>query len=404
MRGPSFLQTEAARVRSSGLAALLALGVLVACASGIGMDDVQIPDFHVYFAMDLTDLDGRGHPQMAISDGFHSHGNSIESVALLAGGSSPTLTSRLSQPYGATDLAYGDLDGDGLQDLVVLLSGYNQPNQLKVYLQDGTHPGQFLAPQVLTLPGGDDWLKLADLNGDGYLDIVTDTGQPVVLFQDAAHRGSFSAPVNLGIPRGYLVCCDLDGDGLTDLAVASGDGTLRLFLQTPTPGPLSIGPVYALSGRPVDLCTGDLDGDGRPDLAVAVQTSSSPSSGSIVTYVHDAGAAASFHRVATGLAFSGGLAYGAGLVCADLDGDGKADLAYTQQGAGIVTTCLQLPGSAVAFGPRSDRGGFNLPIVLKAFDLDGDGRKDLIVAADSVFVLRQDPLQPGHFLAPVRLL
>ena len=91
-------------------------------------------------------------------------------------------------------------------------------------------------------------------------------------------------------------------------------------------------------------------------------------------------------------------------MCADLDGDGKADLAYTQQGAGIVTTCLQLPGSAVAFGPRSDRGGFNLPIVLKAFDLDGDGRKDLIVAADSVFVLRQDPLQPGHFLAPIRLL
>ena len=404
MKGPSFLATEAARTRASGLAALLALMVLIACASGIGGGDFQGPDFHVYFALDATDLDGKAHPQVAITDGFHSHGSSIESVALLAGGSSPTLTSRLSQPYSATDLAYGDLDGDGLQDLVVLLTGYNQPNQLRVYLQDGAHPGQFLAPQVITLPGGDDWLKLADLNGDGYLDIITDTGQPVVLFQDAAHRGSYLAPVNLGVPRGYLVCCDLDGDGRTDLAVASRDGTIRLFLQTLTPGLLSVGPVYALGGQPVDLSTGDLDGDGRPDLAVAVQTSSSPSSGSIVTYVHDAGAAASFHKVATGLAFSGGLGYRAGLVCADFDGDGKADLAYTQQGAGIVTTCLQLPGSAVAFGPRSDRGGFSLPIVIRAFDLDGDVRRDLIVAADSVFVLRQDPLQPGHFLAPARLL
>jgi hypothetical protein len=404
LKGRTFLRTEAALIRSSGLAAHLALGLLVACASGIGMDDVQIPDFHVYFALDATDLDGRGHPQVAITDGFHSHGNRIDSVALLAGGSSPTLTSRLAQPYGPTDLAYGDLDGDGLQDLVVLLSGYNQPNQLRIYLQDGAHPGQFLAPQAITLPGGNYWLKLADLNGDGCLDILTDMGQPVVLFQDAAHRGSFLAPVNLGIPRGYLVCCDLDGDGRTDLAVASGDGTLRLFLQTPTPGLLSAGPVYALGGQPVDLCTGDLDGDSRPDLAVAVQTNPSPSSGLIVTYVHDAGAAASFHKVATGLTFSGGLAYGAGLVCADLDGDGKADLAYTQEGAGIVSICLQLPGSAVAFGPRNDRGGFNLPIVLKAFDLDGDGRKELIVAADAVFVLRQDPLQPGHFLAPTRLL
>jgi len=404
LRGPSFLQTEAARIRSSGLTAILALGVLVACASGIGMDDVQIPDFHVCFALDATDLDGCGHPQVAITDGFYSHGNSIKSVALLAGGNSPILTARLAQPYSATGLAYGDLDGDGFQDLVVLLSSYNQPNQLKVYLQDRAHPGQFLAPQVLTLPGGDDWLMLADLNGDGCLDIITDTGQPVVLFQDAAHRGSFFAPMNLGVPRGYLVCCDLNGDGLTDLAVASGDGTLRLFLQTSTPGVLSAGPVYALGGQPVDLCTGDLDGDGRPDLAVAVQTSSSPSSGPIVAYVHDVGPAASFHQVATGLAFSGGLAYGAGLVCADFDGDGKADLAYVQQGAGILSICLQLPGSAVAFGPRSDRGGFSLPIVLKSFDLDGDGRKDLLVAADSVFVLRQDPLQPGHFLAPQKLL
>jgi hypothetical protein len=404
MRGPSFHQTEAARIRFSGLAGLLALMVLVACASGIGGGDVQIPDFHLYFALDATDLDGHGHPQVAIADEFHSHGNSIQSVALLAGGSSPALTSRLAQPYGATDLAYGDLDGDGLLDLVVLLSGYNQPNQLRIHLQDGAHPGQFLAPQVLTLPGGDDWLKLADLNGDGCLDLITDTGQPVVLFQDAAHRGSFLAPVNLGVPRGYLVCCDLDGDGRTDLAVASGDGTLRLFLQTPTPGLLSAGPVYTLGGQPVDLCTGDLDGDGRPDLAVAVRTSASPSSGRIDAYVHDAGAAAAFHKVATGLAFSGGLAYGAGLVCADLDGDGKADLAYTQEGAGLVTTCLQLPGSAVAFGPRSDHGGFNLPIVVKAFDLDGDGRRDLLVAADAVFVLRQDPLQAGHFLAPARLL
>ncbi len=362
-------------------------------------------DFHVYFALAAVDLDGHGQPQVAISDAFYTEGGHTNSVALLSGGSAPTLKARLGQAYTVADLTYGDLDGDGLQDLVILLSDVGQPNLVKICLQDPAHPGQFLAPRTISLPAGDDWIKLADLNGDGCLDIVTDTGQPVVLFQDPAHRGTFLAPADLGIPRGYVVCCDLDGDGRTDVAVTAMDGTLRLYLQTPTPGVLSAGPVYALGGPPVDFCMGDLDGDGRPDLVVAVQTHASPVSGFLVAYVHDAGAAASFHTVATGLTFSGGgIGYGYGMVCADFDGDGKADIAYTQYGTGLVTTCLQLPGPTVAFGTRTDRSGFTLPSVLRAFDLDGDGRKDLLVAADSVFFLRQDPAHPGSFLAPVRLL
>lgn len=383
-----------------GAMSLVALG---GCASGIGGGDFVIPDFHVFFTLEGVDLDGHGHARLAVADGFHQNSGRTFSVALLSGGSTPSLSARLVQPWMPTGLAFGDVDGDGLADLVVLDTDTYQANRLSIHLQDSAHPGQFLTPKVITLPQGDEWVRLADLNSDGCLDILTDIGHPVALIQEPAHRGNFGAPIDLGFPRGKVVCCDLNGDGLTDVAVATIQGSLQTFLQ-PAPGGIwQAGPSFALGGQPAGFTAGDLDGDGAQDLVVAVVTATGPSRGYLIAYLHDPGAGASFHATFTGLSFTGGLGW-QGLVCTDLNGDGKADLAYTQTGSGAVTVSLQLPGPTVSFSPTSSFGGFSNLGALRAFDLDQDGRKDLLVAADRLCLLRQDPQHPGSFLPPAQLL
>ena len=387
----------------------LAAGLLVTllgCASGIGVDDFIVPTFHSYFAVAAADLDGRGQVQVAATDFLSGTGNHSHSVALLAGagGGVPRLADRLTLTQSPNAVVYGDLDGDGLQDLVVLTAEYNEPSHLQIYLQDPARPGSFLTPQVVALPAGGGSLCLADLDGDGRLELLTWAGGTWSLHQDPVRRGTFLAPVALpGIPQGFLVAADLNGDGRTDLAVAAADQTLRIFLQDPASGTLVAGPVHNLAGVPLAFCAGDLNGDGRPDLALALRTTVSPSAGSIVVYAQAPGSAGSFQAVATGLTFTGGLGF-SGLVFADLDGDGRGDLAYTQVGPGVLSISLQQAGSPGVFGPRTDRGGFSVPGALPAADLDGDGRQDLLVASSSLDLLRQDPARSGTFLAPVRLL
>jgi len=388
-------------------AALLAgvLAALAGCASGIGAD-FTVPAFHVYFALASANLNGSGQLQVAATDFLSGTGVAGRSVALLDGtvGGVPRLSGHVTLAQSPESLAYGDLDGDGLQDLVVLTADYNEASHLGIYLQDPMRPGSYRMPQVVALPAGGSGVALADLDGDGRLEILTYAGGSLLLHQDPARPGIFLAPVALpAIPRGFLICADLNGDGRIDLAVAAPDRTLRLFLQNPMTGCLEAGPVLTLAGVPVACCIGDLDGEGRPDLALALRTSESPSAGSIVIYAHDAGSAPAFHAVATGLTFTGGLGYG-GLIFADLDGDGRGDLAYTQQGPGLLSIGLQLAAAPGTFGTRTDKGGWTLPGALLAVDVDGDGRRDLLLAHSALEVLRQDPAHPGTFLAAVRLL
>ena len=153
-------------------AALLAgvLAALAGCASGIGAD-FTVPAFHVYFALASANLNGSGQPQVAATDFLSGTDVAGRSVALLDGtvGGVPRLSGRVTLAQSPESLAYGDLDGDGLQDLVVLTADYNEASHLGIYLQDPTRPGSYRMPQVVDLPAGGSGVALADLDGDGRL-------------------------------------------------------------------------------------------------------------------------------------------------------------------------------------------------------------------------------------------
>lgn len=182
----------------------------------------------------------------------------------------------------ATDVAVVDIDGDGRTDVLTLeqlsTSETNRQGRLLVYRQ--RTPGAFAAAEV-HLVGYYPWhFVIADIDGDAAPDLViTDPSAHTawMLLQDANNRGQFKVPVQLSANvRSYnAAVADLNGDGALDIALpGAGDDAAALILyQDPSrPGEFQPGVTLAMPGRGSHMIAGDLNQDGRPDLAGPVLT------------------------------------------------------------------------------------------------------------------------------------
>src|SRR5208283_2126106 len=161
---------------------------------------------------------------------------------------------RIVQGISPTSFVIADVNGDGVPDIV----GSNcfsvdpcYPNyDLVVLLGDGK--GSF--PTQFTYTTASGVAAVADINGDGKPDILSDAG---VMLGNG--DGTFQPPIGPGFSMPVAIA-DFNGDGHLDVAtntellLGNGDGTFQ-------PG------IYLgnLSGG---LAVGDFNGDGRPDLAV----------------------------------------------------------------------------------------------------------------------------------------
>jgi hypothetical protein len=298
-----------------------------------------------------------------------------------------------------------DFNGDGFADVVALNTVvppvYNNSSNLQTYLS--TAAGAY-APPVST-PDGDNplYIASADLNGDGFNDVVTASyadGALAVFFNNKTSPGTFNPALVLNSPgASQLAIADMNGDGLPDLV--SADFGVSLFLQT-SPGTFAA-PISLYSGGANWVALGDLNGDGAPDVAltdsVGVKVLMHTGAASSTTY---ATPMAVFTQTANLNVIGGNI-----IAIADVDGDGLNDLVITDPGptggaAPTVNVLLQNP---------ADHGTFLAPvsyptasqdlaqsIVLK--DLTGSGKLDIVIGGfQTVTVLLHDPANPGKFLA-----
>jgi len=181
-----------------------------------------------------------------------------------------------------TQVAVGDLNGDGVPDLVVgnAPDGQGQGGQNVVYLNDGTGNFPNTFPYTRPFGTGNDWttsVALGDLNKDGALDLAVgnySSGQNVVYLNDGAGNfadtGSYTRPFGMGndSTRGVAIG-DMNGDGALDI-VAGNQYEPNVICLNDGAGDWS-GPRRFGTGSDSSLgmALGDMNGDGMLDIIVA---------------------------------------------------------------------------------------------------------------------------------------
>ncbi len=219
---------------------------------------------------------------------------------------------------------------------------------------------------------------LADLDGDGYAEIVTaDERDGTVTVWRGGGDGAFSKPVHYpaGVQPVALVAADPDGDGHVDLVVADAGAGAVVVLRNLGGGRLGAPSSFPAGGRPVALVAATIDGDETIDVVVALEDRA----GIAVLPGHGDGAFGRPIPHETGPQPSA-------LALGDLDRDGRTDLVVAHRGNGMISVLLNKATGRWGEPRRYPVG--QLPSALVVARLDGDDMPDVAVATlNSITIL-----------------
>ena len=291
-------------------------------------------------------------------------------VSVLPGRGDGAFASKLDYPVGGDPsspprhITLGDLNADGKLDAVV--ANYSA-SSVSVLLGkgDGTFVGQSDYATEQYQGSEETSVVLADLNGDGKLDLLAGSSSVVGVLLGKGD-GTFAAVVDYPGGIGSVALGDLNGDGKLDLLTrignsvgvlfGKGDGTFDTWAISPT------------GNHPGSIALGDLNGDGKLDIVSANQTSETAS---ILLGKGDG-------------TFAVNVDYPAGnwptaVALGDLSGDGKLDLAV----ANDKSVSVRLGAGDGSFAVNVDYPIGNQPIAIALGDLNGDGKLDMVAVGTS---------------------
>lgn len=267
--------------------------------------------------------------------------------------------------------ALGDINGDGVTDIVTANSG---SDDVTVLAGDGG--GEFVpvAGSPFAVGRRPVSVALGDVNGDDALDIVTTnefSGNVTVLASDGA--GGFapvaSSPFAVGNGPVSVALGDINGDGTLDIVTAnrqSGDVTV---LAGDGSGGFAVvaGSPFAVGNGPVSVVLGDINGDGALDIGT-----SNNSSDDITVLAGDG--TGGFVPVA-GSPFAVGNSPQS-LAMDDVNGDGPLDIVTANFFGSVTVLAGDGSGGFAAVGGSPFAVGGILQSVALA-DINGDGAPDI---------------------------
>jgi hypothetical protein len=218
-------------------------------------------------------------------------------------------------------------------------------------------------------------LAAADFNRDGLLDVAVGadrSGDVTVLLGDGRGGLRAGARVAAGPHPAELVAADFDRDGAPDLAVANHESPDLVVLLGDGRGGLRPAPgspvrVHSVP-HPHTLDACDADGDGDLDLILDSWGENR------LTLVRGDGKGG---FAGPGEPIEVGRKPYRNLKARDLDGDGRCDLVAPSYGDGVLTVLRGDGRGGFHAGPPIHAGP--APFTVGVGDLDGDGRLDLAV-------------------------
>ena len=213
--------------------------------------------------MVVADFNRDGRPDFAVCDEFT--GDLHIELQEASGRYSDLVTAE----NGCAVAWAGDLNGDGIPDLIMLTDPQDfRLTNMSVLLGKGN--GMF-APPVSIGPAPYTY-TIGDFNGDGQWDIAFCNpfeGQPAcpgIMFGNG--DGTFRPPVYQAVTtQGYLISSgDFNNDGKLDLAIAAQQPIGTIVLLNKGDGTFTVLPIIPSYDVPSQIVPGDFNGDGNLDL------------------------------------------------------------------------------------------------------------------------------------------
>jgi hypothetical protein len=293
---------------------------------------------------------------------------------------------RLSTAQEPSSMAAGDLDGNGAPDLAIAVRRTQEAGVL------WNRGGLLRSIEWRRVGGAPVAMEIADLDGDGRLDLITAdvaaglNGQAglSLYFGGAASLEAEPAQIRLGADPSAFIIRDLDADGALDVAILHRFSNLLTVTLNRTGRRFAAPLAWTLERQPNALAALDIDRDGFAELVTAQQAART------LAILRNAGGG-SFDMPE----FLALTAPPSVLEAADLDKDGNEDLAVASWSPSGVAILLNRRGTLSK--PEGYAGGAG-PRSLEAVDIDADGFPELIAAngrSRSISIYRNLTLPPA---------
>ncbi|KNC54510.1 fibronectin type III domain-containing protein [Thecamonas trahens ATCC 50062] len=355
------------------LHAAVSVDGLSACAPFVGNGGSLIAEYDGITAMAKGDFNNDGRPDFVVLGGtfFSAH-------LLMQQPDGSYAQSSIVLNIVAKDVAVGDFDGDGADDVALAINSGSGPDEVVFYANAARDGSSWTKVTVSSGTRSAISIAAADMDADGDIDLVVglDLGN-ILLFNNTNADGTnwaSSEVTDLGDSINALALADINSDGATDIIAAVGSvAPSEVVWIRNVAGDASSWSFLDIGSAGLDassVAIADVDNDGDLDVVVALY------SDNIVAW---------YPNIDTGASFGARLDVAniqdvEFVVAEDIDGDGLVDfvssgryVAYFHKNAGAGTAWAHRLVSAATNG-----GG---PIVIA--DVNNDTRVDIVLGLDS---------------------